>query len=244
MFLSIRLSVWLSLLSLQQLVRLLASNLSIASFALGSVTGGGAEWLASLREIDLQKAIDALSTQLPGFGPKVAACIALFSLDQHQAIPVDTHVWQIATRYLIPELAGTRLTPKLCSRAVFLLRFESGKDVSDFVKDITSWFSAQKENLEIYLDHSGDPMIAQQSMVIIWWMKIQCSRRYEMNDVLEGQSCLLSYVLVLLDGRRMSLVFDIWQYTLYIVPGLWFLPLILDVMFRGFLAFVLGIEED
>ncbi|KAG5530696.1 hypothetical protein RHGRI_025608 [Rhododendron griersonianum] len=108
--------------------------------------------------IDLQKAIDALST-LPGFGPKVAACIALFSLDQHQAIPVDTHVWQIATRYLIPELAGTRLTPKLCSRAVFSLRFESGKDVSDFVKDITSWFSAKKENLEIYLDHSGDPMM-------------------------------------------------------------------------------------
>ncbi|RZC94434.1 hypothetical protein C5167_026165 [Papaver somniferum] len=51
-----------------------------------------------------------------GKGPKVAACIALFSLDQHHAIPVDTHVWQIATRYLIPELAGARLTPKLCNR--------------------------------------------------------------------------------------------------------------------------------
>ncbi|KAE8727856.1 N-glycosylase/DNA lyase OGG1 [Hibiscus syriacus] len=48
--------------------------------------------------------------------PKVAACIALFSLDQHHAIPVDTHVWQIATKYLLPELAGARLTPKLFSR--------------------------------------------------------------------------------------------------------------------------------
>ncbi|KAK9270561.1 hypothetical protein L1049_026142 [Liquidambar formosana] len=83
--------------------------------ALQSKPGGGTEWLASLRELDLQEAIDALST-LPGVGPKVAACIALFSLDQHHAIPVDTHVWQIATRYLIPELAGARLTPKLCSR--------------------------------------------------------------------------------------------------------------------------------
>ncbi|CAL5417448.1 unnamed protein product [Camellia sinensis] len=83
--------------------------------SLQSKPGGGSEWLASLRELDLQEAIDALSS-LPGVGPKVAACIALFSLDQHHAIPVDTHVWQIATRYLIPELAGARLTPKLCRR--------------------------------------------------------------------------------------------------------------------------------
>ncbi|XP_057503991.1 N-glycosylase/DNA lyase OGG1-like, partial [Actinidia eriantha] len=83
--------------------------------ALQSKPGGGVEWLASLRKSDLQEGIDALST-LPGVGPKVAACIALFSLDQHHAVPVDTHVWQIATRYLLPELAGARLTPKLCSR--------------------------------------------------------------------------------------------------------------------------------
>lgn len=83
--------------------------------ALQSKPGGGAAWLASLRELELQNTIEALTT-LPGVGPKVAACIALFSLDQHHAVPVDTHVWKIATRYLIPELAGTKLTPKLCSR--------------------------------------------------------------------------------------------------------------------------------
>ncbi|MCL7047296.1 hypothetical protein MKW94_000683 [Papaver nudicaule] len=79
---------------------------------LQSKPGGGAEWLISLRELGLHEAVEALCT-LPGVGPKVAACIALFSLDQHHAIPVDTHVWQIATRYLVPELAGARLTPKL-----------------------------------------------------------------------------------------------------------------------------------
>ncbi|XWS23703.1 hypothetical protein CRYUN_Cryun28dG0037800 [Craigia yunnanensis] len=83
---------------------------------LQSKPDGGAQWLLSLRKLDLQEAIDALCT-LPGVGPKVAACIALFSLEQHHAIPVDIHVWQIATRYLLPELAGARLTPKLCSRA-------------------------------------------------------------------------------------------------------------------------------
>ncbi|XP_077224903.1 8-oxoguanine-DNA glycosylase 1 [Tasmannia lanceolata] len=83
--------------------------------ALQSKPGGGAEWLSSLRGLELHEVVDALCT-LPGVGPKVAACIALFSLDQHHAIPVDTHVWQIATRYITPELAGARLTPALCSR--------------------------------------------------------------------------------------------------------------------------------
>ena len=31
-------------------------------------------------------------------GPKVADCVALFSLDQAACIPVDTHVWRIARR--------------------------------------------------------------------------------------------------------------------------------------------------
>lgn len=94
--------------------------------ALQSKPGGGEEWLASLRNLDLQEVIDALST-LPGVGPKVAACIALFSLDQHHAIPVDTHVWRIATRYLLPELAGARLTPKLCSRVAEAFVSKYGK---------------------------------------------------------------------------------------------------------------------
>lgn len=68
--------------------------------ALQSKPGGGLEWLASLRKLDLQGAIDGLSS-LPGVGPKVSACIALFSLDQHHAIPVDTHVWQVSILSLV-----------------------------------------------------------------------------------------------------------------------------------------------
>lgn len=82
--------------------------------ALQSKPDGGEKWLASLRCLELKEVLDALCT-LPGVGPKVAACIALFSLDHHHAIPVDTHVWQIAAQYFMPELAGSRLTPKLCS---------------------------------------------------------------------------------------------------------------------------------
>ncbi|KAF6170567.1 hypothetical protein GIB67_031975 [Kingdonia uniflora] len=94
--------------------------------ALQSKPGGGAEWLTSLRELDLQEAVEALCT-FPGVGPKVAACVALFSLDQHNAVPVDTHVWQLATQYLIPELAGARLTPKLCNRVAEAFVTKYGK---------------------------------------------------------------------------------------------------------------------
>lgn len=94
--------------------------------ALQSKPGGGVEWLTSLRGLDLQDAIAALCT-LPGVGSKVAACVALFSLDQHHAIPVDTHVWQIATRYLLPELAGARLTPKLSGQVAEAFVSKYGK---------------------------------------------------------------------------------------------------------------------
>ncbi|CAJ1974254.1 unnamed protein product [Sphenostylis stenocarpa] len=94
--------------------------------ALRTKPGGGEEWLRTLRKLDLPDVISALST-LPGVGPKVAACIALFSLDQHHAVPVDTHVWRIATKYLLPELAGSQLTPKLCNRVAEAFVTKYGK---------------------------------------------------------------------------------------------------------------------
>lgn len=94
--------------------------------ALQSKPCGGLQWLAALRKLDLVEAVDALAT-LPGVGPKVAACIALFSLEQHHAIPVDTHVWKIATRHLIPELAGSRLTPRLYKRVADAFLTKYGK---------------------------------------------------------------------------------------------------------------------
>ncbi|CAG8713827.1 9533_t:CDS:2, partial [Racocetra fulgida] len=48
----------------------------------------GEKWLSSLRNVDYKEAHSALL--------KLSGC--LMSLDKHNAIPIDTHVWQIAKR--------------------------------------------------------------------------------------------------------------------------------------------------
>ncbi|CAO3635440.1 unnamed protein product [Cunninghamella echinulata] len=55
------------------------------------------EWVKSLRQLPYEETKEILMT-LPGVGPKVADCICLMSMDHSQAIPVDTHVWQIANK--------------------------------------------------------------------------------------------------------------------------------------------------
>lgn len=88
-----------------------------AKFIVGSVQNlqqkpeGGIEWLMKLRQASFDDCINELCT-LPGVGPKVAACVALFSLDKHGSIPVDTHVWQFSNRHYTPHLKGKPPSPK------------------------------------------------------------------------------------------------------------------------------------
>ncbi|KAG0948507.1 hypothetical protein G6F57_011608 [Rhizopus arrhizus] len=57
----------------------------------------GEKWLHSLRKVDYKEAKEELM-KFQGVGPKVADCVCLMSLDHPESIPVDTHVWQIASR--------------------------------------------------------------------------------------------------------------------------------------------------
>lgn len=63
---------------------------------LGRKAEDGGEWKASGRD-GYRKAHDELVT-LQGVGPKVADCVCLMGLGWGEAVPVDTHVWQIAQR--------------------------------------------------------------------------------------------------------------------------------------------------
>ena len=71
-----------------------------------------ADWLLSLRQQPYADAHAAL-TNLFGIGAKLADCICLFALDKDGAVPVDTHIRQIAVRLFAPDLAGKSLTPRL-----------------------------------------------------------------------------------------------------------------------------------
>lgn len=83
------------------------------------------DWLASLRD---QPAAVA-KRELMGFfgvGEKIADCIALFSLDRDDAIPVDTHIWRIARARYAPDLAGRSLSPATYARVGVAFRERFG----------------------------------------------------------------------------------------------------------------------
>ena len=77
---------------------------------------GGASWLLGLRGRPYAEAKRAL-TALPGVGEKIADCVCLFSLDKDEAVPVDTHIRQIAQRtYLADTLPNKTLTKATYAR--------------------------------------------------------------------------------------------------------------------------------
>ncbi|XP_014203435.1 N-glycosylase/DNA lyase [Copidosoma floridanum] len=73
------------------------------------VTLGGREWLSSLKKENGSTYDNARENlmSLPGIGPKVADCICLMSLGHLEAIPVDTHIFQVACANYMPHLVPT-----------------------------------------------------------------------------------------------------------------------------------------
>jgi len=75
------------------------------------VDKGGKDWLISLRNKD-KKIVQQDLVSLMGVGKKVADCVSLFSCEKLDVLPVDTHVWQIACRYL-PNLKNKKLNDQV-----------------------------------------------------------------------------------------------------------------------------------
>ncbi|GFT71873.1 hypothetical protein NPIL_511091 [Nephila pilipes] len=70
-------------------------------------------WLDTLRKVSYEEAHQALLT-LPGVGAKVADCVCLMSLDKYDAIPVDTHIFQVTLKDYMPHLKNSKaLTNKV-----------------------------------------------------------------------------------------------------------------------------------
>ena len=79
--------------------------------AVSHLLKNGSDWLVGLRKESKVKVREEL-VKVKGVGKKVADCIALFSLDKTDLVPVDTHMFAIAQTYM-PELKGKSLTANL-----------------------------------------------------------------------------------------------------------------------------------
>ncbi|MDQ3855170.1 MAG: 8-oxoguanine DNA glycosylase [Chloroflexota bacterium] len=82
-------------------------------------------WATALREAPYAEARAELMS-IRGIGPKLADCIALFALDKNEAVPVDTHVRQIAVELYMPELRARSLTTNAYNRVADFLRQKFG----------------------------------------------------------------------------------------------------------------------
>lgn len=91
---------------------------------------GGEAYLASLRQETDPVVVQEALLQFAGVGRKVADCVALFSLGQTRAIPVDVHVWNIARRDYDPKgaLASVKsLTPTIYKQVGDIFRNRFGE---------------------------------------------------------------------------------------------------------------------
>ncbi|EEB17855.1 8-oxoguanine DNA glycosylase, putative [Pediculus humanus corporis] len=64
---------------------------------------GGTNWLNNLKTLPYELSKMELM-KLPGVGAKVADCICLMSLGHMEAIPVDTHIFKVASEIYLPHL--------------------------------------------------------------------------------------------------------------------------------------------
>ena len=87
---------------------------------------GGEQWLAALPAAEDEAR--ALLCELCGVGRKVADCVLLFSYGFDGCVPVDTHCFQMAERFMLPAARGKSLTPAVYAQIVEAFHKRFGAD--------------------------------------------------------------------------------------------------------------------
>lgn len=86
----------------------------------------GEGWLTGLRNVSYEDAKAELLC-IRGVGAKIADCVCLFSLDKNEAVPVDTHVRQLAHRLFLPDMKAKSITDGVYRRIVETFRERYGQ---------------------------------------------------------------------------------------------------------------------
>lgn len=109
---------------------------------------GGEGYLLELQKQSYERA-EAELRSLPYVGRKLADCIALYALNQTEAVPLDTHMWQAMTRLYFPEWQGHNLTDLRYRTAAEFLRDRFGRLAGYaqqllFLENLQNWRSRRK----------------------------------------------------------------------------------------------------
>ena len=92
-------------------------------FAATQILEKGDGWIESLRNATFDEARTELIS-IKGIGEKMADCICLFSLDKDEAVPIDTHIRQVAMK-ILPDIKCKTITNSVykCIRRAFLDKY-------------------------------------------------------------------------------------------------------------------------
>jgi N-glycosylase/DNA lyase len=82
-------------------------------------------WLDGLQRLPYDDARAEL-IQIRGVGQKIADCVCLFSLAKDEAVPVDTHIWQVGQALFLPREQARTLTPARYRQVADLFRLRYG----------------------------------------------------------------------------------------------------------------------
>ena len=86
----------------------------------------GKGWLPGLRVAGYEEAKRQL-VEIRGVGAKIADCVCLFALDKDEAVPVDTHVRQLAHRLFLPDMKAKSVTDGVYRQVAQAFREKYGK---------------------------------------------------------------------------------------------------------------------
>jgi N-glycosylase/DNA lyase len=130
---------------------------------------GGEDFLWNLRGKDATSVQEEL-LNFSGIGRKVADCVALFSLDQCEAIPVDVHVQHIASRDYDSSVLGQAksLTPTIYNKVANLFRDRFGRYAGWahsllFVAELPSFRSILPPDILEQMDNFRQAELARKS---------------------------------------------------------------------------------
>ncbi|KAJ1933352.1 8-oxoguanine glycosylase ogg1, partial [Linderina pennispora] len=100
------------------------------------------QFLLSLRSLSFDDARVELM-KFSGVGPKVADCVCLMSLDKIDAVPIDTHIWQVAQKRYIGRILGDS------TQSGMVLPMEAKDQIIDLARQLKTHKTASNRAYEL-----------------------------------------------------------------------------------------------